>query len=133
MYGGQTITSFLQFLHFVASVIAYDLNALGVETVSFPGGDKKVDVASLMKYLGEEKLDSVLVEGGGTLNESILKSRLASEVKVFIAPKIFGGISSKTPVEGCGVDSPADAYKMKLTDTERIGEDILLSYVIERS
>ncbi|MFU0826079.1 MAG: Riboflavin biosynthesis protein RibD [Lachnoclostridium sp.] len=106
------------------------LEDMGVEVVSFPGQDGRVDLYGLMKYLGEHKIDSVLVEGGGMLNEGILKAGLANEVNVFIAPKIFGGSGSISPVEGLGVDVPSDAYMLKLHHMEMVGDDLLLNYKV---
>lgn len=42
-----------------------------------------------MRKLGELGIDSVLIEGGGTLNEDALQSGIVNEVKAFIAPKIL--------------------------------------------
>ena len=83
-----------------------------------------------MQMLGSRKIDSVLLEGGGTLNESMLREGFVQEVNVFIAPKIFGG-KAKTPVEGIGVEFPSEALQMKLVSTEVVGEDLLVTYTAE--
>lgn len=88
-----------------------------------------IDLKKLMKKLGAMKIDSILLEGGGTLNESALRAGIVNEVKAFVAPKIFGG-SAKSPVDGMGVNVPDEAHKMKLKDIEKMGDDILLSYII---
>ena len=44
-------------------------------------------------------IDSILLEGGGTLNDSALRAGIVKEVHCFIAPKLFGGKNSKTPVQ----------------------------------
>ena len=38
----------------------------------------------------------------------------------FIAPKIIGGRNAKTPVEGEGVNSMADAIKLKKMNMKKI-------------
>ena len=88
-----------------------------------------IDLTKLMKELGAMKIDSILLEGGGTLNESALRAGIVNEVKAFVAPKIFGG-SAKSPVDGMGVNVPDEAYMMKLKDIEKMGDDILLSYIL---
>lgn len=88
-----------------------------------------IDLKKLMKELGAMKIDSILLEGGGTLNESALRAGIVNEVKAFVAPKIFGG-SAKSPVDGMGVNVPDEAHKMKLKDIEKMGDDILLSYIL---
>ena len=103
------------------------LHEMGVETICCPDENNQVDLKKLMKYLGEEGIDSILLEGGGTLNDSALRAGIVQEVQAFIAPKLFGGMNSKTPVEGIGVRFPSKAVKLKCTDICQIGEDIRIT------
>ncbi len=103
------------------------LHEMGVETICCPDENNQVDIKKLMKYLGEEGIDSILLEGGGTLNDSALRAGIVQEVQAFIAPKLFGGMNSKTPVEGIGVRFPSEAVKLKCTDICQIGEDIRIT------
>ena len=100
------------------------LHAKGVDTVCCPDEKGQIDLKKLMTYLGNEGIDSILLEGGGTLNDSALRAGIVKEVRCFIAPKLFGGKNSKTPVEGIGIGLPSEALKLKCTDICRIGEDI---------
>ena len=104
------------------------LKEKGIEIVKVPEKNKRVDLKELMKVLGKKGIDSIFLEGGGCLNESAFKEGIVSKVHVFIAPKIFGGKGAKTPVEGCGVSLPEDAFLLELREVERIGEDLLLTY-----
>ena len=103
------------------------LHEMGVETIWCPDENNQVDLKKLMRYLGEEGIDSILLEGGGTLNDSALRAGIVQEVQAFIAPKLFGGMNSKTPVEGIGVRFPSEAVKLKCTDICQIGEDIRIT------
>jgi diaminohydroxyphosphoribosylaminopyrimidine deaminase/5-amino-6-(5-phosphoribosylamino)uracil reductase len=85
------------------------------------------NVEELMQRIGAEKIDSVLVESGGTLSESLLMKGLVDEVMAFVAPKIIGGKTAKTPVEGEGIELMNEAIKLKNRIVEQIGEDILIS------
>lgn len=87
-----------------------------------------VDLNDLMQKLGEEGIDGILLEGGGTLNEQALAQSIVEEVRVYMAPKIFGGKTAKTPVEGTGVAKPEDAFLFRFCGMKQIGEDILLTY-----
>ena len=100
------------------------LHAKGVDTVCCPDAKGQIDLKKLMTYLGNEGIDSILLEGGGTLNDSALRAGIVKEVHCFIAPKLFGGKNSKTPVQGIGIGLPSEALKLKCTDICRIGEDI---------
>ena len=106
-----------------------ELKKAGVELVKTPSENGHVDVAYLMNYLGGQGIDSVLVEGGGTLNYSLIRAGLVDRVDMFIAPKIFGGRDARTPVEGTGIAGVDEAVGYVLKEVSRHGEDIRLSYV----
>ena len=92
----------------------------------------KVSLESLMKKLGEMNIDSVIVEGGGTLNWSMVSKGLVNKTEIYIAPKIFGGKDAKTPVEGQGFKLPAESLKLEKSKVSILGEDILIeSYIKE--
>lgn len=95
--------------------------------------DDRLDLKDLMKKLGEEGIDSILLEGGGTLNWSALNQRIVNKVCTYIAPKLFGGKDAKTPVEGEGVFSPPDAFMLKNTKIRHFGDDIYLESEVDYS
>ena len=84
-----------------------------------------IDLAELMKILGRMKIDSLILEGGGTLNWSALTQQIVDEVQAYIAPKIFGG-TAKTPVEGIGVAFPDEAVLLNPYSVSKIGDDYLI-------
>ena len=85
-----------------------------------------VDLEQLMDLLGQKQIDSILLEGGGTLNWSALSCGIVQKVQAYIAPKLFGGQTAKTPIEGVGVYSPATAFRLKNSRFVRLGEDFLI-------
>lgn len=85
-----------------------------------------VDLRELMKRLGEQEIDSILLEGGGTLNWTALEEGIVQKVQAYIAPKLFGGAEAKTPIEGRGVPSPAEAFYLENSTITRLGEDFLI-------
>lgn len=107
------------------------LIAKGIKIINSPGKRGNVDLKMLMRILGEKGIDSILLEGGGTLNESALEAGIVNEVNAFIAPKIFGG-TGKTPVCGIGVDEPGEAIMLEPGEIEQLGDDILIRYKIHR-
>lgn len=86
----------------------------------------QVDLSELIKKLGELGIDSILLEGGSTLNYSALEENIVDKVMVYISPKIIGGEFSKTPVGGRGIDKLKDAFKLKNITTNIVDEDILV-------
>ena len=85
-----------------------------------------LDLRELMHKLGEEKIDSILLEGGGTLNWSALQSGIVQRVMAYVSPKLFGGADAKSPVEGQGIPSPQLAFSLKNAEISRLGEDFLI-------
>ena len=113
------------------------LQEKGVEVLRIPGvttadiTEEQKEVISLpvlMKELGARKIDGILLEGGGQLNESALQAGIVDRIYCYIAPKIFGGAQAKTPVEGQGLTRAADAWKFNRIGMQEFGQDILLEY-----
>lgn len=93
--------------------------------------NNKVDLKYVIKELGKLGIDSILLEGGGNLNFSALNSGIVDKVMCFIAPKLLGGESSKTPVEGKGIEKIKDAIKVNNITYKTMGNDLLLEGYIE--
>lgn len=87
--------------------------------------NKEVDLQDLMKELGQLKIDSILLEGGGTLNWSALDQKIVDKVYAYIAPKIFGG-EALSAVSGQGVSLPDQAIQLDQTVIEKVGCDYLI-------
>ena len=96
-------------------------------TVIVAGEGERVNLPTLMKILGEREICSILTEGGGTVNFSLLQAGLVDKVLAFVAPKIVGGKNALTSFEGDGMAELADAVKLHDVTTETLGEDILIS------
>ncbi|MBQ3601679.1 MAG: bifunctional diaminohydroxyphosphoribosylaminopyrimidine deaminase/5-amino-6-(5-phosphoribosylamino)uracil reductase RibD [Lachnospiraceae bacterium] len=107
-----------------------ELKKRNIEVIPIKEKNGHIDLQELMVILGEKEVDSILLEGGGILNEGALQQNIVSKAYVYIAPKIFGGENAKTPVSGKGVDYPDEAYKFSLENTTLLGSDILLEYKI---
>lgn len=100
-----------------------------------PVGEKDghIDLEQLMDLLGEKQIDSILLEGGGTLNWSALSCGIVQKVQAYIAPKLFGGQTAKTPIEGAGVCSPIAAFQLKNSRFLKLGEDFLIESEVEQN
>lgn len=107
------------------------LEEAGAKVWTLPEKNGHPDLNALMQRLGEEKIDSVLIEGGGTVNEAALKAHIVHHVYAYIAPKIFGGEDAKTPVEGSGIRLPQECAKLRLAKITVLLNDMLLEYDVE--
>lgn len=104
---------------------------LGVEMLVCKAKNKRVDLEDLLQKLGEMQIDSLLIEGGSSLNFSALESGVVNRVHCYIAPKLVGGKQAKTPIGGEGIVDLSRAVKLKLVSMEMVGEDILIDYEVE--
>lgn len=107
------------------------LEEAGAKVWTLPEKNGHPDLNVLMQRLGEEKIDSVLIEGGGTVNEAALKAHIVHHVYAYIAPKIFGGENAKTPVEGSGIRLPQECANLRLAKITVLLNDMLLEYDVE--
>lgn len=101
-----------------------------VVVTSTPG---RVDIRELLAHLGGMQMTNLLVEGGGTILGAFFEAALIDAVKVFISPKILGGANAPGPVGGGGVDLVEEALSLREMTVERIGGDILIQGLTERS
>lgn len=84
------------------------------------------DLRDLMCRLGKMEISSILVEGG-SFAASLLEEHLVNRVVACIAPWLFGGELSKSPIGGSGVFNPAEGVVLRNTKMMQMGTD----YVIE--
>ena len=106
---------------------------MGCQVLYVPEKNGHIDLNRLMELLGAARIDSILLEGGGSLNWSALESGIVQKVQTYIAPKLFGGEEAKTPVEGKGFPDPASAVLLKNSEIIRLGDDFLIESEVKRN
>lgn len=107
------------------------LHKAGVETWCCAEERGHLSMADLMQKIGATGIDSVLVEGGGELNASLLRDGLIDEAALFIAPKFVGGAQAKSPIEGEGVERMAQAMELESLEVEHLGRDLLVHGLVK--
>ncbi|MGI6268330.1 MAG: bifunctional diaminohydroxyphosphoribosylaminopyrimidine deaminase/5-amino-6-(5-phosphoribosylamino)uracil reductase RibD [Acutalibacteraceae bacterium] len=98
----------------------------GCKIIEIPQKNSHIDLQVLMQKLGQMQIDSILLEGGSTLNFSALNSEIVNKVQAYVSPKIFGGECAKTPVGGVGFLSPDKCIKLVDKTVEIFDDDILI-------
>ena len=83
----------------------------GVDVLPLPNIDGKLDLVSLVNYLGAQDVTSLLVEGGSAVHGSFLAHGLVDRLYAFISPKLVGGEKALTPIGGEGLSLMDDAYQ----------------------
>lgn len=108
------------------------LKKLGIKVIEVPSKNNRVDLKELVKKLGQEGIDSILIEGGGTLNFSALEEGIVDKVIFYIAPKILGGENSKSCIAGQGFSKLNEAADLVDISYRKIGEDLVIEGYIKK-
>lgn len=105
-----------------------ELEREGVTVLVTEEMEGRLDLRALMRQLGEQDIDGILLEGGSTLNYAALQAGIVNRLEVYVAPKFFGGAGFYTPVGGEGVELATEAFGCRLRSFRQVGEDMLLEY-----
>lgn len=99
----------------------------GVQVLVARSRHGQVDLRDGLRRLGAMGVQRLLIEGGGELIGAAFDQGAVDRAVVFVAPKVIGGRSAKTGVEGRGVSSIAKAWHLKNMRVERVGKDLVIS------
>jgi len=102
------------------------LESKGVRILKCPLKNGHIDLQFLITKLGELDLDSLLVEGGGTVNFSFSEEKLIDKVYAFIAPTIIGGKEAKTGIEGQGFATLKETLELTKLKYTQLDNDLLI-------
>lgn len=86
----------------------------------------KITVKKILKKLYEQKINSVIVEGGANLFSQFIEEDLFDDVYFFIAPKILG--NGLNPFNNFKIKSLDKAKDLKFEYQKNLDNDILLYY-----
>lgn len=98
-----------------------------VEVLQIGTSGGRLDLDELLNKLGERKITSILVEGGGDVHGSFFDHGFVERVYAFIAPKIIGGKEALSPVGGIGSKSIANGLGLNELETKVLGNDFLIT------
>ncbi|MDO9119032.1 MAG: bifunctional diaminohydroxyphosphoribosylaminopyrimidine deaminase/5-amino-6-(5-phosphoribosylamino)uracil reductase RibD [Nitrospira sp.] len=102
------------------------LERQGIEVLQLPSRGGHVSLKHLIAALGKRGMASVMVEGGGELNEAFFKAKLVHHVQLYVAPTLLGGAASKGVIGGAGPRRLADAWKLRQMRTRVLGTDVVV-------
>ena len=86
----------------------------------------KLDLNYILKELYMTGIKSVFVEAGGKLCGEFIKNNLVDKIYHFIAPKIANDNSALSAFNGNSIQNISECKNFKITETKRIGEDVLV-------
>ncbi len=104
----------------------------GVRVIELPEKQGRVDLSSLLRWLGKASYTSLLVEGGSQVHASFVEQGLADRLMLYVAPRIIGGSEAYPLVGGRGFSSVEEAVELDNLQVKRIGCDLLISGYFRR-
>jgi len=111
-----------------------ELKQAGLEVVSFPEAENGgIALSALMKELASRQFTNVLVEGGGQLLGSFFDAGLIDEVHAFIAPKLVGGQSAPSPLQGTGLSKIPEESQLTNLEIRTLDGDIFIRGRVRRA
>lgn len=110
------------------------LRAMGIDVVRVPKDDNgRVSVRHVCEELYRREIMSVLVEGGGEVNGTLLKEGLIDKIVLFYGTLFIGGKGALNLVGGKGVNFLKDAYRINVTTLKRLKENIYIEGYVYRN
>lgn len=112
------------------SAPAEKIKSLEEKALVIKTGAHKVDLTELAKKLKEMGINTLMVEGGATLNWGMLSAGLVDEVYTFVGNLIIGGKTAPTFADGKGF-TEAELLGLELLSAEKIEDGILLKWKVK--
>ncbi len=92
-------------------------------------GGREIDFAFAFQHLRRQwKVRRLLSEGGGELNDAIFRAGLVDELHLTVCPKIFGGRTAPTIVDGQGFPRLGQAALLRLKSMRPMDREVFLVY-----
>lgn len=99
-----------------------EFTKLGVRIYQMEG--EKISIEKVLQKLGAEKVTSLLVEGGATVNSSFLQSMYINQLIMYISPIIIGGNMAPGAFGGQGFKRLADTLKLQIKEIKQMEGNI---------
>jgi len=90
--------------------------------------ENSINLKSLMNNLSKRKINTLLVEGGGTVNWQFIQNNLFDEILITITPFIIGGTEAITFVQGKGFDKIIKSPRLRLNTIKKLENYLVLHY-----
>jgi len=111
----------------ISKVNLSKLKKLPVEIII--SGEHSVNLKLLMKKLSTKKIETILVEGGGTVNWEFIKNNIFDELIITLSPYLIGGNDATSLVEGKGFAKIVNSPNLKLKSVKRLKNHLVINYI----
>ena len=109
------------------------LRSLGITVLQLPRDRGHVSLDACLRWLGQEGVTTVMLEGGSTVNASALSSGMVNRILFYVAPRLLGGQDAKGIIGGASPARLADAVSLSNLRVRRLGPDLLIDAAVKRT
>ena len=103
------------------------LRDCGVDVVVV--GEKDIDLTGLMRVLKRDYgVERMMIEGGPTLNWSMLNHRLVDEIRLIHLPFIVGGADTPSLVGGMHIETEEEMFRLSLKRHYMCGSNLVTEW-----
>ena len=102
------------------------LEALGAKVWEVPLKEGRVDLGALMDRLGQEKIQSLLIEGGAGILRSALDAKIVDKFRIYLAPKLLTGDDGHPITAGRGPLSMDEALSLSRLTVRHFDNDVMI-------
>ncbi|MDH3203541.1 MAG: 2,5-diamino-6-(ribosylamino)-4(3H)-pyrimidinone 5'-phosphate reductase [Nitrosopumilus sp.] len=103
------------------------LNKFPVDVIT--AGQNSINIKLLLKKLLDKKIETILVEGGGTINWEFIKQNLFDELIITLSPFLIGGDDAISFVRGQGFQKISNSPNLCLKSIKKLNNHLVLRYV----
>jgi len=112
--------------------IIEDMGRLGEKAGILVCGMEEVDLKHLLYLLWQRGVSRLMVEGGATLNWSLVSQKLVDEIYIYVGNIIIGGGDAPTLVDGKGFVKDDARVKLALLSADKMDEGVLLRWHVRK-
>jgi len=102
------------------------LGTAPAEAKVHPAVELEGDLGQVLDELGQRGVVQAVVEGGPTVAGAFHRAGLVDHYVIYLAPALFGGDDGRPLFAGPGAPSIQDVWRGRITNVERLGDDIKL-------
>ncbi len=113
-------------------VIVEDVERLGEKAEILICGEEEVNLRNLLYLLWQRGVSRLMVEGGATLNWSLISQGLVDELYIYVGNMIIGGENAPTLVDGKGFTLDEKMVRLELLSAKRMDEGVLLRWRVRK-
>ena len=107
------------------------LTQKGIEVVTLPLKDDRLDLPAVLQYLGTLEINEVHLEAGATLCGALLQAGLIDELVIYMAPHLMGN-AARGLFALPGLERMNQRIQLSINDIRAVGDDWRITATVEK-